>query len=299
MRIALGLAVAAATQFAPAATQDLSYAGSIQYSTGSYIFTEPTHTLSFQNGLTATFGRLRLNVAIPAILQNSGAVTMVGGTYLPTGGEGHGAVGTRQPGQRVPMSPGGPRHSLLPVPDLYAQQVTGDSVVEEPGSYAFSAGDPLLGGALQLIRSRTWFRSLELTLNAKAPLNDVASGIGTGRWDMGAGGTAVASLGPMLAIVDVSYWWYGDLPELELRDGVSWAASLGLPVSRSLSLTAGAIGSNRIIQTAQPGRSISMGLLYRLSSRSSLSVSAGAGLSETSPAASVSLGWWHALRQSR
>lgn len=306
MKAALRLAVVTATQLAPAAAQDVSYAGSIQYATGSYIFTEPTHTLSLQNGLTATFGRLRLGAAIPAILQNSGAVTIVGGTYLPTGGEGSGAVGTRQPGTKVPMGPGGPRHSLLPGPnlyallpgqDLYVQQVASDSVVEEPGSYVLSAGDPLLSSGLELLRGRSWLRFLELNVNAKAPLNDLASGVGTGRWDFGAGGTVVTALGRLLAIVDVSYWWYGDLPELELQDGVSWGASLAMPVSRSVSLTAAAIGSNRIIQTAEPARSVSGGLLYRLSPRSSLSFSAGAGLSETSPAVSFSLGWWHSLKQ--
>jgi hypothetical protein len=297
MKAALRLAVVTATQLAPAAAQEVSYAGSIQYATGSYIFTEPTRTLSLQNGLTATFGRLRLSAAIPAILQNSGAVTIVGGTYLPTGGEGSGAVGTRQPGTKVPMGPGGPRHALLPAPDLYVQQVVSDSVVEEPGSYVLSAGDPLLSSGLELLRGRSWLRSVELNVNAKAPLNDLASGVGTGRWDFGAGGTVVTALGRLLAILDVSYWWYGDLPELELQDGVSWGASLAMPVSRSLSLTAAAIGSNRIIQTAQPARSVSGGLLYRLSPRSSLSFSAGAGLSETSPAVSFSLGWWHSLKR--
>jgi hypothetical protein len=299
MKAALRLALAAATQLAPAAAQEISYAGSIQYSTGSYIFTEPTRTLSFQNGFTATFGRLRLSAGIPAILQNSGAITLVGGTYLPTGGEGHGAVGTRQPGQRVPMSPGGPRHSLLPMPDLTVQQTVADSVVEEPGSYALSAGDPLLSSGLALYQSRSWLRALELSVSAKAPLNDVTSGVGTGRWDVGAGGTVVTGLGPVLAILDLSYWWYGDLPELELQDGVSWGASLGLPVSRSVSLTAMAIGSNRIIQTAQPARSMSIGILYRLSPRSSLSFSAGTGLSETSPDATFSFGWWQSLKQKR
>ncbi len=297
MKVALGLAILVATQLAPAAAQSLSYTGSVQYSTGRYIFTEPTQTWSFQNGFTLAFGGLRLSATIPAIVQNSGAVTMVGGTYLPTGGEGNGAVNTRQPGQRVPMTPGGPRHSLLPGPDLYATQVVGDSVVEEPGSYTLYAGDPLLSGALQLFRGRALIRSLELNVSAKAPLNDVTSGVGTGRWDIGAGGTIVTGVGRLLAIVDVSYWRYGDLAELELRDGVSWGASLGLPVSRSVSLTAMAIGSNRIIQTAEPARAVSMGVLYRLSPRSSLFMSAGRGLSETSPDMTLSFGWWQSLKR--
>ncbi len=296
MKLALRFAVIAATQIGPAAAQELTYAGSIQYATGRYIFTEPTHTMSFQNGLTLSFGRLRLGAAIPAILQNSGAVTMVGSSYLPTGGEGSGAVGERQPGQRVPMSPGGPRHSLLTGSDLSALQVLPDSVVEEPGSYTLSAGDPLVSGALELVRSQTWLRSLALNVAAKAPLNDVSSGVGTGRWDFGAGGTVVAGLGPLLAIVDLSYWWYGDLAELALRDGVNWGASLGMPLSRSVTVTAMAMGGNRIIETAQPSRAVSAGLIYRVSSRSSLSVSAGTGLSETAADLTLSVGWLLALR---
>lgn len=299
MKAALKLALVAAAQVVPAEAQELSYAGSMQFSTGSYIFTEPTRTLSLQNGINATFGGLRLSAAIPAILQNSGAITIVGGTVLPTGGEDHGAVGSRQGGQSVPMSPGGPRHSLLPGPDLYVQQTATDSVVAEPGSYTLSAGDPLLSGGLALYQGRTWLRSLELSVHAKAPLNSLHSGIGTGRWDFGAGTNVAAALGSVLAVLDLSYWWYGDLAELELRDGLSWGASLGLPVSRSVSLTAMAFGSNRVIQTAEPARAVSVGLIYRLSPRASLSVSGGVGLSETSPDASLSLGWLLTLSNGR
>ncbi len=68
-RRALLLLVAAAVQTSTAAAQELTYGGTLQYSTGKYIFTEPTDTWSFTSALTLTAGPLRLGAYVPVIAQ--------------------------------------------------------------------------------------------------------------------------------------------------------------------------------------------------------------------------------------
>jgi hypothetical protein len=279
-----------------APAQDLTYTGSLQFASGSYIFTEPTRTLSMYNGITWSTGRVRLTGSIPVILHNSGALTLVGGGYVPTGGTGHGAVGARSEGQKVRMGPGGSNRSMVGGFASLQTEAGPDSTVEMPEGYEVTIGDPLLSAGLALFSGFGRVRSLEVTASAKPPLNDLESGVATGAWDVGAGGATVLGIGRVLAFVDVMYWRYGDLPELELRDGVSWAGGLAVPVTRAISATVFAAGTNRIIATADPALTVSLGLSYRASQSSSGSVSAGGGLSVTAADVVASLGWRRVLR---
>jgi hypothetical protein len=296
VRLLLVLAAVHTGAATAAPAQDLAYSGSVQFASGSYIFTEPTRTLSLYNGIMWSAGRVRLTGSIPVILHSSGALTLVGGAYVPTGGTGHGAVGERSHGQKVPMGSGGPRRSGGSGFLSYETADASDSTVQAPGSYEVSIGDPLVSAGLELFRGVGLVRSLELTASAKPPINDLESGVGTGEWDVGAGGATVLGIGRVLAFVDVNYWRYGDLPELELHDGVSWAGGLAVPVTRALSATVFAAGTNRIIATADRALSVSVGLSYRASGASSGSVAAGGGLSETAADVVASLGWRRVLR---
>jgi hypothetical protein len=279
-----------------APAQDLAYTGSLQFASGSYIFTESTRTLSVYNGITWNPGRVRLTGSIPVILHNSGALTLVGGAYVPTGGTGHGVVGGRTQGQKVPMGPGGPNRSVVAGVMVDAMAAAEDSTVQTPGRYEVSVGDPLVSAGLELFRGLGLVRSLELTATAKPPINDLESGVGTGEWDVGAGGATVLGIGRVLAFLDVAYWRYGDLAELELRDGASWAGGLAVPLTRVLSATVFAAGTNRIIATADPALSMAVGLSYRGWTSGSASGSAGGGLSETAADVTASVGWRRVLR---
>jgi hypothetical protein len=290
MRAVLTVLVLVAVQSTAARAQDLAYSGSLQVSSGSYIFTEATQTLSLFNGLSLSTGRIRLSGSVPVILHNSGAVTQVGGAYLPTGGSRHGAVNEREPGEQVRMRPRGPHGAALPLMTGDVTEVI-DSTVAAPASYEVALGDPLMSAGLELYQGLGLLRSLGLSASVKPPVNDIESGVGTGEWDFGAGGAAAIGLGPVIAFLDVAYWWYGDLSGLELRDGASWAGGIAVPLNRSFSASAIATGTNRIIATADPPLSVSIGLSYRGRGSGITSVMAGAGLSETAADVMASLGW--------
>ncbi len=293
----LVLCLAAAVP-AAASGQELAYSGSFQFSSGSYIFTEPTRTYSFQNGLSLTAGPFRISGSVPVIIQNSNAVTVVGGATLPTGGTGAGAVGGREDGQQVPMGHGGPNRSLLG-PEAALLSVVGasvedaalDSLVEGPGPYETTLGDPFLSSGLTLYSGFGFVRSLDLVSSVKVPLNDLDSGVGTGEWDYGIGASTALAVAGVFVFADATYWHYGDLAELALQDGVTLGGGLAVPVSSRVWISAMGSRSNRIIATAEPASSVSAGISYRTAGGTSWSILAGTGLSETAAGVVVSLGW--------
>jgi hypothetical protein len=274
---ALPLALALLCTASTASGQEISWTGTASYSKGSYIFDAATHTFHLFNGLRLSSGRLDLSGSIPVVLQNSQLVSQVGGATLPTGGQDNGAVAGRQPGQKLGTGRGGGG---------------GGGMVTYRDEYALELGDPFFTAAARVYEGTGVLRSVQTQLSTKAPLRDLDSGVGTGEWDFGAGGSAFAALGSTYAFIDVGYWWYGDLPHLELADGLTY----GIGLSRSLldsrgSLLASFLGADPAI--ASMDRPAAVGLGFSYSPRLGRSVSTGVmvGLSEASPDLSVYAGW--------
>jgi hypothetical protein len=126
--------------------------------------------------------------------------------------------------------------------------------------------------------------------SAKAPLNDLESGVGTGEWDYAIGGTAALAVLGAFVFLDAAYWRYGDLPEIELQDGLSLGAGIGVPVSRRVWISAMASRSSRILATTEPPSSVAAGVSFQAGGVG-WSLMAGTGLSESAGGLSVSVGW--------
>jgi hypothetical protein len=268
----------------PLLAQDVRWTGSFAYATGSYVFDQPTHTLSLSNGLTVTFGPVELRGTLPLIAQNSHLVSQVGGIPLPTGGEDHGIVGRRSSGETVGTGRRGGMGS--------GQADTTTTQVTYRDEYTLAVGDPFLSASATIVEDRGILRSLRIQGSGKVPLRDLDSGVGTGAWDGGLGASALTGRGRFFVFADVMYWWFGDLPELEIDDGVTygtgamWAHSGGR-ASLSLSYFAG----SRIIDTMDPPRSIGVGFGSIRSTGRSLSAGLLFGLSESAPDLSAYVGW--------
>jgi hypothetical protein len=284
--------LAAALSATAARAQEVTYSGSFGYASGDYIFTRTIRTFTLHNGLNLRLGSFRLDASLPVIAQNSGTVSVVGGLPIPTGGSSHGAVAGRQGGERIHAGSGrrGPAAGLAADPGPYAQVAT-DSGIDESTAYRIAVGDPMVSTGLDVYEGTGFVRSLGTRASTKVPLNGLDSGVGTGEWDYGVGATGVVGVGPVIAILDLAWWWYGDLPDLELRDGPSWGAGLALPVSRALWGSVMASGAGRVVETADAPLSLAVGLSRSRPGTGSLSLTAGIGLSETAPDFTLSLGW--------
>jgi len=274
---AVALAAAIGSAWAgPVAAQQVTYTGSLSYSTGSYVFTERTHSFWISNGLGVRAGRVYLAATLPVVAQNSGVVTFVGGHPLPTGGEQNGAVSGRGRGMRIGSG---------------TSQIT-DSTVVFRNVYEVEVGDPMASASIEAFQGVGVVRSLSIQAGAKAPLRTLESGVGTGEWDFGGGLSMIVGSGRTLALGDVSYWHFGDLPELELKGSVLYSVG----VSRSLWDARGSVvvtlaGASRIMDSVDPPLSLGVGLSYLPRAGRSLSLGASVGLTEASPDFSSWVGW--------
>jgi hypothetical protein len=291
---ALALVVLGVSMIAhPAGAQAVRYSGGLQYATGSYVFDARSHVMSLNTGLTFDLGRFEGSVSLPVIFFNGGVVTMVGDRLLPTGGEGHGMVAGRRSGDRIRTHGGGgmgPGGNMQP----------SDSTVRFREAYRVRVGDPFVRAGGELFSGWGTLRSVRVTVGAKIPTSDLDVGVGTGEWDFTLGGSATASLGSVFLMGDLGYWWFGDLPDLELRDGFSYGGAAAVPIlDRRGTLMASFSGASRAIETLDPPLSLSVAGGYRLDRGWSLSAGLAAGLTEAAADLSVFLGWSKRLRDGR
>lgn len=158
--------------------------------------------------------------------------------------------------------------------------------------FAWEVGDPFLSAAGRLYEGNGFLRSLQANVSAKAPLRGLDSGVGTGEWDFGAGASAFTSLAGTYVFFDLTYWWYGDLPELELADGLSYGVGLSRPVFDAKgSLMVSYFGAEPLIESMDRPASLGFGASYSPRVGRSLSGGVAVGLSESSPDVSVYAGW--------
>lgn len=273
----------------PGEAQSLRYSGGLQYATGSYVFDARSHSFYLSNGLTLATGRFEASASMPLILQNGGLVSAVGDRPVPTGGGQHGAVSERRAGERLRthrnggMGPGG-------------MQPPGSSLGFSE-AYQVRMGDPMGRLGVEVLSDRGALRSLRATGGVKLPATDLESGVGTGEWDFTLGGSALFARGSTFVMVDASYWWLGDLPDLELRDGVSYGLAVAVPVWDGRgTLMGSASGASRWVDTVDPPLTAGVALGVRLDSGWSLSGGVAAGLTESAPDLSLSMGWSRTLR---
>lgn len=264
----------------PASSQQMTYMGSLTYSTGTYVFVERTSSVWLSSTLTVRGGPLSVTGSIPVIMQNSGVVSFVAGQPLPTGGEDNGAVGGRGMGKSIgSRGPGG-------------SSMSSDSTVVFRDRYEVQIGDPLISTSIELFRGTGFLRSASIEGAAKPPLRSLESGVGTGEWDVGGGASLVLGSGLTLALVDLSYWSFGDLPDLPLSGSLLYSVGISRAVMGARgSILVSVTGATSIVDTIDPPLSVGAGFLLSAGDAKTLSVGASAGLSESSPDVSAYLGW--------
>lgn len=264
---------------APAAAQSVTYIGSVQASTGDYIFTDRTTSLYFVNGIELTAGLVRVSGTLPVIGQSTPWVTY-GPVAVPSGGKLSGEVAREVMGRGTGQ---GRRTITLPV-------------TQEGVAYATGVGDPLVRADVEFVTDRGSRPSLRINASAKFPLADPDNGFGTGAWDYGGGVSLSKRIRRRSMFVDVAYWNFGDLPDLQLKDAVAYSVGYGQILGTGRwSMLASVSGWTAIIDGASPQLELGLGLSRLIKPGRSISISAGVGLTETAPDVSIGLGWRVAL----
>jgi len=296
--IALAAILAASSPAAAQQGPDLTYTGSLAYSTGDYLFTERSHSVSLLNGLQVRWDRVQISASMPVIYQTTPWITSSSGTPIPTGGPESGTVadslmrrgGGDGPSADVRGSVSGSMEGGR------AQAARGQRIpIEDDASYdEMGAGDPMAGLSITAVREEDGAPvTLSFRGDVKMPVADVDAGFSTGEWDYGVGGSLSRQLGGQAYVfTDLEYWAFGDMPELELKDALGYAAGVG-HVSGSVGVSAMLSGYTRILEETDPPMTISGGVSVfpGETGRTGISFTLSAGLTESSPDFSTSVGW--------
>ncbi|HET9950038.1 MAG TPA: hypothetical protein VFQ22_14035 [Longimicrobiales bacterium] len=261
------------------AGQELTYSGGLSYYGGRYVFDAWTDAFYFTNGLRVTAGRLELGASLPVVVQNGGVVSVVAGTPVPTGGEDHHQLRGRQGGDRIHT------HGERGAPG-------GSGGVAFRSGYETALGDPLLDASWAVLSGPGRLRSLRLGASVKAPLHDPGAAASSGAWDFALGASAVTAAGSVLLLADAAYWWVGDLPGLELRDGLAYALGGSVPAfSGRGSVMLLLSGMTRLVPGVDPPLSLLLSVGRSAGGRGFLSAGLATGLTESAPAVAVLVGW--------
>jgi len=262
----------------PAGAQSLTYTGVLTGSTGEYIFTERTTSASLLSGLEIAVGRMTASASLPVIGQTTPWVAQ-GPVPVPSGGRYSGEVAAQVDQRRRTGRMGRTDVTLPPS--------------EEGIGSSFGVGDPMFRADVELLAGTSSRPSVRVSAAAKAPLADPDDGFGTGAWDYGVGAAVAARVGQRgTVLADVAYWRFGDLPDLELRDGAGYSLGYGhlLGLGR-WSLLGSVAGWTTIIDGAAPPLQLGAGISRLLDTGRSVSLNVGVGLTETAPDLSVGVGW--------
>ena len=249
---------------APSSAFEVSYEGSVQFDTGEYFFEERANSFYFYNGLDLDMGRLNLSANVPIIIQDSPWITFTGSGLVPGGG---GVSAYADSRGRIP-----PRDST--------------------GAIDMGLGDLYLTGGLVLIETAGKRPGVQLNGSIKAPVANENEGFGTGEWDFGAGLSISSFLGGLFLAGEASYWMFGDMPDLEFDDVISYSFSIGKPLSRGKTgLIASIYGYTDTFEDIAGPIQVALGFNYLTESGSGLMASVAVGLTESAPDLSITAGW--------
>jgi hypothetical protein len=267
---AAGALIGALAAAASACAAEISYSGSAQFATGEYVFTERTNALYLFTGITVHEQPFQFSANIPLIIQNTPWITYAGSGLLPSGAGQHSDTDTR---------------GRIDLADSYDTPEIG-------------LGDPLIRCDVELFPMKGARPSIELVGSVKVPIADVDRGFGTGEWDFGSGLSMAASTMGFFLFAEGMYWILGDMPELELENVLSYGFSIGRPFARGkMGLLASLLGYTETIENIDPPLQAGLGFNYLTDSGTSVNASCTAGLTDSAPDLSISIGWMVPLKK--
>lgn len=284
VRRVLLLLVCAGGAAATASAQDaVSVFGGAQVNAGRYGGDRAVSTVGLSLGTVVTQGRWRVWAAVPYLFQDAATVRTVGAGMLPVGGSVHpsmnGTTGTATGG-------------MMGTSGMHGFNTGGSGMTGHAGP-----GDPLVRLDATLIGSPASSVRVAMYSAVKLPLASTSSGLGTGRWDEAIGGTFARWQGAFAVLGDVSYWHLGRAAGDPLRDVASGTLTLAHALGVSgHHLYGSLIATSPYAAGADAPVQVVAGWSHRGADHRTLAVTAGAGVTKTAPAVSLTTTWQWGLR---
>jgi hypothetical protein len=259
----------AITAFSTVIAQEVAYTGSVQFSTGNYIFTDRTNSYYLFNGLSISGNRFQITANFPLIYQNTPLISYTGGVMMPSGGNQGGDIIQRRRGK-----------NRVTIPYTSSQ-------TDEIG-----VGDPIARISYAIVEGKAALPAIHIAASFKPPFASYAKGYGTGEWDYAAGISISKRFSNSFIFTNIDYWVFGDPPDLKLKDAVAYSIALGQSLGTGkVGLLASVSGYSQIISGVDPPLYLGTGLNYYINTTSSINISLSFGLTESTPEFSLALGW--------
>lgn len=270
----------------PLHAQQLSYSGGIQYAGGAYYFTERTYSFYFTNSLILQDRGFSVSISVPFVVQTSPWISYTQSGFLPTGGPQHGSVsgnngmgGNNGSGGAGMSKAKGRRRIDIPDTASYSQSSFSDPTI--------SVGIPILNSSK--LNSGT---NIRLVGDLKIPLADPEQGYGTGAWDGGLGAALSQRVKTWFIMVNLQYWWFGDMAELKLNDALSYGGGVGKSFNDTKWMILASFNAmTKIITDTDPPINVGGGVSYSISPKSMITANTSFGLTNSSADFVLGAGW--------
>lgn len=255
-----------------AAAQTISYDGILRYSQGKYTLDETVTSVFLINEISYSARGWWAELTVPVIYQDSANVRYVGGMPMPGGGHHDGGNGHHGGGGGGGM-PGG----------------------HDPPAQDFDKlglADPYLSVGAIVFRDVFDRNSIATFASVKAPVANETQGFGSGEWDVGAGVSWYRRTPRDLFFAELAYWSLGDPPDVDLKNPIALEVSYGWALDDGRYLVEASLwGRTETVEGVDGPIAIDLTLSRALKSQHSVYVTAEAGLTESAPDYSLSVGY--------
>lgn len=169
--------------------------------------------------------------------------------------------------------------------------LSGTTTLPAPSSSTGFA-DPVIRVDVRMLEIRPRHGQFGLSVAAKPAMVDAPTGRGSGRSDYAIGGTAFSTARRTSLMADVLYWKYGDPPDLDVQNALSFSVGAAQVLGRGRwSALASISGFTAGADDMPAPLSLNVGMLTLVSGRQSLAVSASIGLTEGSSDFAIGTSW--------
>lgn len=264
------------------AQEGWSVSTGLQYSGGNYYYNNYSKLFSFYGGVRYQSEYFSMNVTAPIIFSNNNTLSQSGGMMLPIGGNSSGnnsggMVGNTGSGGMM-GSNGSNSNSYMP----------GSS---SSMNSSIGLGDIFMTGNYQIYSEYENGFTSSVNYQIKFPTASGMTNIGTGKFDYGVSVTLRKGFDSYLAIADLGYLNIGDPDGITYNNPFTYGVGFGKYFNDgNSSLLLYYQGYTEIVAGYAAPQQISLGLNHQLSSKLTLTLIAGTGLSKFSPGLLASTG---------
>ncbi len=193
----------------------------------------------------------------------------------------------------------GPVRTTFAVPFVHQRTLSTGAAIDpltggllDVESHATGFGDPLIRVDLRVLNDRPRGLQIGVAGSVKLPVVDAASGLGTGKADVGIGGSLFKAAGGTSVFADLLFWKYGDPEGVAFQDSLSYSVGVGRMIGRGRwSAMLALAGFSRGIDSGAAPLQLNASVLALASRHQSLALTAGVGLNDASGDFSLGASW--------